>query len=97
MRSPYVEEADEHEIELNNQISTLDESAAVLLTKTGHWLLVTIEHVDLYVDMFAVAGKVGQPLPVYGYVLEGLRPLVLIKAPADLPVPPDEIGYFRLR
>ena len=93
--SPYIAEADENDVNLNNQISTLSESAAVLCTATGHWLLVTVEHVDLYVDMLKMADKSGPPLPVYGYVLEGLRPLVLIKAPSDLPVPSHELGYFR--
>lgn len=93
--SPYLAEADESDVTLNNQISTLSESAAVLRTTTGHWLLVTIEHVDLYVDMLKMADTPGHPLPVYGYVLEGLRPLVLIKAPADLPVPANELNYFR--
>ncbi len=93
--SPYLAEVDESDIRLNNQISTPNESAAVLCTTTGHWLLVTIEHVDLYVDMLKMADRSGRPLPVYGYVLDGLRPLVLIKAPADLPVPANELGYFR--
>jgi len=75
--------------------SYLSESAAVLHTATGHWLLVTVEQVDLYVDILKTAAKPGPPLPAYGYVIEGLRPLVLIKAPPDLPVPSHELGYFR--
>ena len=93
--SPCIAEADESDVKLNNQISTLGESAAVLRTATGHWLLVTVEQVDLYVDMLKTADKPGPPLPVYGYVLEGLRPLVLIKAPPEVPVPSHELGYFR--
>jgi hypothetical protein len=93
--SPYIAEAGENDVALNNQISTLNESAAVLRTNTGHWLLVTIEHVDLYVDKLKTPDNSHVPLPVYGYVLEGLRPLVLIKAPSSLPVPSHELGYFR--
>lgn len=67
----------------------------MLRTATGHWLLVTIEHVDLYLDKLKAADNSDLPLPVYGYVLEGLRPLVLVKAPSGLPVPSHELGYFR--
>ena len=40
-------------------------------------------------------GRPGAPLPVYGYVLEGVRPLLVLRAPPELPVPANERGYFQ--
>jgi len=34
-------------------------------------------------------------LPVYGYVLEEIRPLIVLRAPLEIPVPRSELGYFR--
>jgi hypothetical protein len=93
--SPYVAEGSETDTALNNLLSLQTESAAVLRTATGHWLFVRPDLVDVYVDMLKISGRPPAPLPACGYVLEGVRPLVVLKAPADLPVPANELGYFR--
>jgi hypothetical protein len=92
--SPYVDQPDEKDVQLNNLIALHTESAAVLRTATGHWLFVRPDLADVYVDMFQISGKASGPLPVHGYVLEGIRPLLVLKAPAELPVPKTERGYF---
>ena len=67
----------------------------MLRTATGHWLFVRPDLADLYVEMLTTGDKPAAPLPVYGYVLEGVRPLIVLRAPPDLPVPVNELGYFR--
>ena len=93
--SPYVSKPAEKETALNNVIKMRTESCAVLKTATGQWLLVKKELADVYVDMLKLSGKGDQPLPVYGYVNRDVLPLVLLKAPAEIPVPSQEIGLFR--
>jgi hypothetical protein len=93
--SPYTAKPAESDHALNNLLALHRESAAVLRTATGHWLFVRPDLADLYVDLFNIAGKPGAPLPVYGYVLEGVRPLLVLRAPPELPVPANERGYFQ--
>ncbi len=93
--SPYTAQAGEQDTALNNLLALHTESAAVLKTATGHWLFVRPDLADVYVDMFKLAGRAGGPLPVYGYVLEGVRPLLVLRAPPELPVPANELGYVR--
>ena len=88
--SPYVDTPKEDDRELNNLLSLFTESAAVLQTATGHWLIVRPEVVDAYV----ACGK-GAPLEVAGWLNEGVCPLVVLRAPKELAVPKQEIGYFR--
>jgi len=85
----------ESDTALNNLLSLHTESCAVLKTATGHWLFVRPDLADLYVDMRKVSGGGGEPLPVYGCVLEGIRPLIVLRAPQEMPVPQSELGYFR--
>jgi len=80
---------------LNNAINLFHETAAFLKTPTGKWLFVKPQVADLYVDLLRVQGKPAQPLPVYGYVLEGYKALLAIKLPDDTPVPADELSLFR--
>jgi len=93
--SPYVAAGDDSDTELNNLLSLHTESCAVLRTATGHWLFMRPDLADLYVDMRKVSGAGEEPLPVYGYVLEGVRPLIVLRAPPEMPVPRSELGYFR--
>jgi hypothetical protein len=93
--SPYVAAGGESDTALNNLLSLHTESCAVVRTATGHWLFVRPDLADLYVDMRKVSGRGGEPLPAYGYVLEGIRPLVVLRTPPEMPVPPSEIEYFR--
>ena len=95
LKSPYVELASETDAELNNLLSLATESAAVLQTDSGTWLIVRPEMADLYVNMPGLAGKNQPPLPVYGYIREGIRPLLVVKAPAGMPLPGGEEGFFR--
>ncbi|MCX7048457.1 MAG: hypothetical protein NTX50_23595 [Candidatus Sumerlaeota bacterium] len=92
--SKYVSEPNEKDVELNNLIALHTESAAVLRTATGHWLFVRPDLADVYVDMMRLSGKGADALPVYGYVLEGVRPLVVLRAPQEMPAPANELGYF---
>lgn len=82
-------------VQLDNLIDTSTESCAVLRTATAQWLFVKANVVDLYVDMLKISGRAGKPLPVYGWVNEGVLPLLVIKAPPDMPMPVCEEGYFR--
>jgi len=93
--SPYTTAKDEQDKALNNLIALHTESAAVLRTAAGHWLFVRPDLADLYADMLRISGKPGLPLPVYGYVLDGVCPLIILRAPDGMPVPADELGYFR--
>ena len=89
VRSPYVASGQDHDTALNNLLSLHSESCAVLCSTTGHWLFVRPDLVDVYVDMAKLSGGNGRPLPVYGYVLEGVCPLVVLRAPPEMPVPPN--------
>ncbi|MCY2929401.1 MAG: chitobiase/beta-hexosaminidase C-terminal domain-containing protein [Planctomycetota bacterium] len=80
---------------LNNAVNFFEESAAYLRTPTGQWVFVKPQIADVYVDMLALRGKAAKPLVVYGYILEGCKALVAIKLPDDLPVPTDEVSFFR--
>ena len=64
-------------------------------TATGTWLFVSANMADLYADMLKISGKGDKQIPVYGYVNEGVLPLLVFKAPADMPLPTCEEGYFR--
>jgi len=95
LASPRTDDAKPEDASLNNVIAFTRESAAVLHTKTGHWLFVKPDLANLYVDMPRFHKGTYSPLPVYGYVLEGFKPLIVIKAPASLKVPANELGYFK--
>ena len=45
--------------------------------------------------MNKVSGRGGEPLPVYGCVLKGVRPLVVLRATFETPLPRSKVGYFR--
>lgn len=92
--SPYAASAVENDTAINNTLALNTESCAVLKTATGHWLIVRPEVAEVYVNMLASRGR-GQPLPAVGWIDEGVRPLLVFRAPADLAVPGSEIGYFR--
>lgn len=82
-------------VQLDNYIETGKESCAVVKTATGQWLFVSANMADLYADMLKISGQGGKPLAVYGYVNEGVLPLLVFKAPADMALPTCEEGYFR--
>jgi len=82
-------------VQLDNYIQTGKESCAVVKTATGQWLFVSANMADLYADMLKISGKGNKPLGVYGYVNEGILPLLLVKAPADMALPTCEEGFFR--
>lgn len=69
------------------------ESCAVLHTTTGHWLIVRPEVAEVFVEMHLRNG--GAPLQAAGWLNEGVRPLLVLRAPPELAVPEKEIGYFR--
>jgi hypothetical protein len=92
--SPYTDSSGENDTALNNLLSLYTESAAVLRTATGHWLIVRPEEVEVYVQMLAGRGK-GAPLEVAGWINEGVCPLLVLRAPTELAVPKREIDYFR--
>ena len=58
-------------------------------------MFVRPDFADAYVDMAKIAGQSGDPLPVYGYVLENIRPLLVLRPPPELAVPANALGYFR--
>ena len=66
----------------------------MLRTATGHWLVVRPEVADVYVETAAAHGK-GGPLEAAGWLNDGVCPLLVLRAPPELPVPASEIGYFR--
>jgi hypothetical protein len=94
LRSPYSAVADEKDTALNNVLSLSTESCAVLLTPTGHWLIVRPEVADVYVEMLTLRGR-GAPLQAAGWLNEGINPLIVLRAPTDLAIPSNEAGYFR--
>jgi hypothetical protein len=93
--SPYAAKPAAEETKLNNIMKVRGESCAVLKTPTGTWLLVKKELADVYVDMLKLSNKSDQPLPVYGYINRDILPLLLMKAPSDMPIPSCEEGFFR--
>lgn len=93
LQSPYSAEASNVDAALNNVLAPFTESAAVLKTPTGHWLIVRPEVAELY-DQMLVAGG-GKPLEVAGWINEDVSPMVVFRAPAELRVPEREIDYFR--
>ena len=82
-------------VQLDNYIQTGKESCAVVKTATGTWLFVSANMADLYADMLKIAGRGKEAVPVYGYVNEGVLPLLVFKAPAAMPLPTCEEGFFR--
>jgi hypothetical protein len=82
-------------VQLDNYIETGKESCAVVKTAAGQWLFVSANMADLYADMLKISGKGTKPLEVYGYVNEGILPLLVFRAPADMALPICEEGYFR--
>jgi hypothetical protein len=82
-------------IQLDNYIATTKESCAVLKTATGQWLFVSANMADLYADMTKISGQDGEPLEIFGFVNEGILPLLVFRAPANAPLPATEEGYFR--
>jgi hypothetical protein len=94
LRSPYVATAAANDTTPNNLLSLATESCAVLRTPAATWLIVRPEVVDVYVTMLSQRGK-GADLEVAGWINEGVCPLLVLRAPADLPMPATEIGYFR--
>ncbi|HWE01203.1 MAG TPA: hypothetical protein VG326_02245 [Tepidisphaeraceae bacterium] len=94
LRSPYAESAGDKATALNNVLSLATESCAVLRTATGHWLIVRPEVADVYVEMRSLHGR-GAPLDVAGWLNDGVCPLLVLRAPPDLAIPANEVGYFR--
>lgn len=73
-------------------------NVAVIKIPSGHWLFVKAELMELFCDMPRQADydiRAGQNwLPLYGfYSVDGVG-MVLIKAPASLPVVESEMQYF---
>jgi len=93
--SPYVAAGGERDTALNNLLSLHTESCAIVKTATGNWLFVRPDLADLYVDMRKVSGAGADALPAHGYVLEGIRPLLVLRAPPEMALPTSELGFFR--
>ena len=91
--SPLVPAGGDADTAVNNLLSLATESCAVLATKTGHWLVVRPDLGDLYVDMARVSGRGGPPLAAYGWINQGVRPLVVLRADPALAVPDVEVEY----
>jgi hypothetical protein len=96
VRSPLVDVGTDADTRVDNLLALATESCAVLATATGHWLVVRPDLADIYVDMGRISGRGGPPLEVWGWLNQGVRPLVVLRAPADLPVPPTELDYVRV-
>jgi hypothetical protein len=92
--SPYVAEATSDDRRLNNLLSVMTESAAVLRTQSGHWLIVRPETVDAFVRMRILRDQ-GPALRVAGWINEEVCPLVVLEVPESVAVPATEIEYFR--
>jgi hypothetical protein len=92
--SPYVAAAGDGDAAPNNLLSLASESCAALRTATGHWLIVRPEVADVFAEAAGRRGG-GAPLAAYGWLNDGVNPLVVLRAPAELAVPAREIGYFR--
>lgn len=95
VRSPLTGAGGDSDTAVNNLLSLSTESCAVLATETGHWMVVRPDLADLYVEMGRVSGRGGQPLEVYGWINQGVRPLVVLRGDAGMAVPASEVGYFR--
>ena len=95
VRSPLAIAGDDADTRVDNLLSLATESCAVLVTATGHWLFVRPDLADLYVEMGRISGRGGKPLEVHGWINQGIRPLVVLRADAALAVPESELGYFR--
>ena len=93
LQSAYVAEASNVDLQLNNVLAPFTESAAVLQTATGHWLIVRPEVAEIYDQMLVAKG--GKPLEVAGWINEDVCPLVVFRAPQELKLPQREIEYFR--
>lgn len=93
LESPYVSETTQTDTQLNNGLGLFGESSAVLKTATGHWLIVRPEVAEVYDQMLVAQG--GKPLEVAGWLNDDVCPLVVFRAPKELPVPKREIEYFR--
>jgi len=94
LASPRTDGAKTEDASLNNFLDFKRESAAVLRTETGHWLFVKPDLADLYVNMPKFHKGTYTPLLVYGWIQKEMKPLIVIKAPANLKVPANELGYF---
>lgn len=94
LRSPYSASANDQDTVLNNVLALATESCAVLRTATGHWLIVRPEVAEVYVEMLAARGK-GAPLEAAGWLNDGVNPLLVLRAPSEVTVPANEIGYFQ--
>ncbi len=92
--SPVLDGPDPDDRAPNNHLAIPHESCAALRTATGHWLFVNPQVADVNADMEILSGRGTSALPAYGYVNEGIQPIVVLKAPASLDVPPKERGYF---
>jgi len=97
VRSPLVPAGGDADTAVNNLLSLATESCAVLATETGHWLVVRPDLADLYVEMGRMSGRGGGPLAVHGWINQGVRPLVVLRAETTLPVPDAEIDYLSPR
>jgi hypothetical protein len=95
LRSPLAAAPADDDTRLDNLLSLATESCAVLATDTGHWLVVRPDMADVYVDMGRLAGRDTGPLEVHGWINQGVRPLVVLRADPGLAVPDRELGYFR--
>lgn len=93
LQSPYAAEGSNVDTALNNVLAPFTESAAVLHTATGHWLIVRPEVAELYDQMLVAQG--GKPLEVAGWINEDVSPMVVFRAPAELKLPKREVEYFR--
>lgn len=95
LKSPYLVKADESDVALNNFLNLKQEASSVLRTETGHWLIVRPEVAEVFVRMGSIARRDVPELEVVGWMNEGVRPLLVLRAPPDTAVPEHEIGYFR--
>lgn len=46
-------------------------------------------------DVYVHAAARGTVLEAAGWLNEGVQPLLVLRAPPELPIPAREIGYFR--
>lgn len=95
VHSPLVSAGDDADTAVNNLLSLATESCGVLATETGLWLIVRPDLADVYVEMGRVSGRGDPPLAVYGWINQGIRPLVVLRAEPTVAVPDVELGYFR--
>jgi hypothetical protein len=91
LRSAYSTDPGEKDTALNNVLSLMSESCAVLATNTGTWFIVRPELAEVFVEK---ADK-RRPLEAAGWLNEGVRPLLVLRGSPDLQLPAKEIGLFR--